>query len=365
MKPRDPSRFEEHLQLYWKKIKKAGAGLSKYLVPRAAPSATEGDEVVCESKNLLVAVAQPKRCSGILVLSALQVAPQPEDLVGAFATAWERLEATTQQRLADHALQVFHTFDIRAKDTRLIQLAQGGKRLKCKEDPCCDLSGPITTRQILEPYAQFLGLTFETCRRCLMVEEEFVVSMMSRIRKVMRAWILTQDVTVCNIGHLQYLTHIKSMNKSGNPYLDHDALVVLKAAARARENLLTFKRDEGAILGTEITKDHKEFLLMAKHCIMNNTGNIQNKILLSGFNAYLSMLIRREKIALAPERTPVYWGVPRLQCRRVPIRLEICCFVRQSSGWCRAAAAERAAAGRAGPLPEYKQCVGRLARGAR
>ena len=125
------------------------------------------------------------------------------------------------------------------------------------------------------------------------LKENFVKRIGGRLSKILQCKMLLEYFTTSNTSHVKYLKPIKHMSSKSMPMIHLQALNKLKTVAKARQDFLEFKIEDGGLIGADVSKSDLSMLQNAKLCILTNKRGIRDKAIKGAFAAYVSLLMTK------------------------------------------------------------------------
>ena len=129
-------------------------------------------------------------------------------------------------------------------------------------------------------------LRWKSCQECAAIAK-VARSHASVNSKVFIARIITHHLKVADPKHIPFLNAVKHSGVASTPYWRDEGFALIKKEAGAKQDFLEFKQEEDAILPADLTKDWKSFLLNVRICILQNKGDVRNKVLTAAFNSFI------------------------------------------------------------------------------
>jgi hypothetical protein len=104
--------------------------------------------------------------------------------------------------------------------------------------------------------------------------------------------VVLEYCTEAAMKHQKILEKLKFMSPNNVPMILENPLLKLKTIAKARERFISFKFEDGGILGANASKDDFTMIRQAWALISRNVGDIQDKAITGAFAAYVSYMYR-------------------------------------------------------------------------
>ena len=230
-------------------------------------------------------VQQVFHCNGVNPVSVLKMLPL-ESLLQEHWEAWcAGHGGGGPVQLWHLCVNAFCTIHSGAVDVRVNNSAI--KEVFSKKD-CLLHKAPRMSRETDEIASAFRKQHF-SCGVCMALEKVFCLAMRT-IATVCKAKMVIHYFSTCDVRHLEFLTPVKHLSAKGHKMLIAEELTSFQALVKAREDFLTFKSQNGAIIGQDVCKNSRVFLKRCFHAITTNAHGIADKAIKAGFSSWLNMI---------------------------------------------------------------------------
>ena len=92
---------------------------------------------------------------------------------------------------------------------------------------------------------------------------------------------------------IEVLAPVLHCSAKGQKQWREDELARLIELAKARKRFLEFQRDDGGLIGADVSVSDLQLLQQTKVAILNNSGDIRNAAIKGAWAAYVSLLARK------------------------------------------------------------------------
>ena len=145
----------------------------------------------------------------------------------------------------------------------------------------------LSLQKVPSDFQSMCGGRWPCCMQCSALSK-VVRQARARNLKLVEASLILHFLRTNDTSHIPMLKAVIHSSSKSTPAWRQSAFDEFKEQCKIKRDYLEFKRDDGFVLGTDLTSDWRKFLRSLNYCVAVNKGNIREKVFTSAFKAFVS-----------------------------------------------------------------------------